>query len=95
VRAPIEDVQVKEPNTGNPPRRLHVTTAEGPPRTHTPCAGRVTGPGRSPDSRVNALAPPSRDHPSGMSEKGSSLTVAGAAPGLATVNNGMPHRLPS
>src|ERR1041385_243092 len=53
-----------------------------PPRVHAPCIGRVTGAGRSPDSRVLAFLPPSRGfHRSGIVEERSPLTVAGAVPG--------------
>lgn len=47
--------------------------------SHAPCDGRMTGTGRSPGSRIVAVARLPRLSPSGMMDNGSPLTVAGAA----------------
>src|SRR3954470_747075 len=72
---------VRKISTQSPATVISTSPLRKPPRVHAPCIGRVTGAGRSPGSRVVALAPPSREYPSGILEEGSPLTVAGAAPG--------------
>ena len=81
-QAPVEDMQRRNPATGQSSATVARHRCGKPPRTHAPCDGRVTSAGRSPDLRVAALAPPSRDCPSGMSKQGSPPTVAGAVPEL-------------
>lgn len=50
--------------------------------SHTPCAGRMTGTGRSPGSRIVAVVRLPEHMLSGIVDNGSPLTVAGAASAL-------------
>jgi hypothetical protein len=64
--------------------------AKRPPHARAPHAGWMTCSGRSPGSRVITLLPPSRalsKKPSGLLEKDSPPTVAGAASDLAHLQN--------
>src|SRR5262249_15633078 len=76
--APVENVG--ERSTPHPHDGFSTSPLRKPPRVHAPCIGRVTGRGRSPDSRVQALLRPPGDYPSGPLKTGSPLTVAGAVP---------------
>ena len=67
-----------------PPRHLDCHLCGNPPRNAHPVRGKGDRAGRFPDSRVTALLRLPGLVPSGILEKGSPLTVAGAVPGSTT-----------
>ncbi len=64
-----------------------------PPRARAPHAGRVTGAGRSPGSRVVTLVPPSRARAPVASGGGLAADSCGGSSGLGPLEG--PHRIPS
>src|SRR4051794_32122451 len=70
-------VRLRRRTTRAPRDGFSTSPLRKPPRVHAPCIGRVTGAGRSPDSRVAAFAPPSRENPVALRRKARRLQLRG------------------